>query len=143
MKSTCLILVTLATSIQARSLVLGDFEIIEPFSGGFDTQPGVWLNAGDGVSPDSGIVNVGSATGQGGNGRLCDGQSCPLKFSFNLCSGTVDSADGNSARVSVSGPGYNIPGLYCGKDTGYSKGDVTKDGRIQSWYRCDLGSAQC
>lgn len=142
MKSASIILAALATSIQARSIVLGDFEVANPFSSGLSTQPQVWLNGGSGVSPDSPKYAVGKATDDGGNGQLCAGQSCPMSFSFALCSGQILSSDGNSARINVKGPGYNTVNMSCGRNTGFTQGSIF-DGRFQSWYRCDLGDAQC
>lgn len=143
MKSAVLVLAVLAAFVKARIIVLGDFEVLDPFSMGLGVQPQIWLNGADGASPDSGIMALGSVTTNGPNGQLCSGQLCPLSFSFSLCSGQLLRADGNSATFSVSGLGYNTPNLLCHKDNSFTRGGIGDTSRFQSWYGCNLDDAEC
>jgi hypothetical protein len=142
MKFTAVILTSLAAAIEARSLVLGDFAILDPFTSGLASQPQVWLNNGDGVSPDSSIVAFGKTTTLAGNERLCTDQGCPISFRIGQCSGTLQSAETSGAIISLSSPTFNIPRFFCGRNTGYSSGSV-RDGRFQSYFICSLGDGSC
>ncbi|PTB65658.1 hypothetical protein BBK36DRAFT_1159799 [Trichoderma citrinoviride] len=132
-----------ATSVRANLFVLGDFEILDPFSSGLDTQPEVWYSEGTSVNPSIGPTAIGSATSNGGNGQLCAGQSCPMSFSVGQCSGTVNGPSGSGYAINIQGPGFNTPNLFCGPNTGYTSGSIGDIGRIQSWFSCDLGDGTC
>lgn len=143
MQFLSLLLAALASTAEGSSFVLGDFIILNPTLN-IEAQPRVWFNFGEGVTPDSNILELGKITGNRGTGLLCAEQDCPLGFSVGACTGWLKSADGESAIIHAIGPGFYVENMVCFKDHGYSAGDIAKSERVKSFYRCSLGSeVQC
>ncbi|RSM14727.1 hypothetical protein CDV31_005309 [Fusarium ambrosium] len=140
MKSSSLLLAALATTAKASSFVLGDFLFLNPVTSHLHVHPRVWVNLGDGVTPDTNILAIGQVTNNTGDGLLCVGQDCPLGFTYGKCTGWLKSADGESALIHAIGPGFDVEDLQCLKDDGYTAGAIFTSGRLKSFYRCDLGS---
>lgn len=144
MQFSPLLLAAFAATIEGSSFILGDFIVLNPITLSIDAQPRVWFNFGEGVTPDSNILELGKITGNRGTGLLCAEQDCPLGFSVGACTGWLKSADGESAIIHAIGPGFDVENMVCFKDHGYSAGGIAKSGRIKSFYRCSLGSeVQC
>lgn len=144
MQLSSLLLAVFAATAKSSSFVLGDFIMLNPITLNIEAQPRVWFNFGEGVTPNSNILELGKITGNRGSGLLCVEQDCPLGFSVGACTGWLKSADGESALIHAIGPGFDVENMVCFKDHGYSVGGMVKSGRIKSLYRCSLGSeVQC
>ena len=146
MKLDLIVWTALATGVEAGTLVLGSFRVLEPFTSGLAIQPHVWYNSGTDPWPDQGtIMAIGRATTDGDTlGALCEGQDCPLQFSLGSCGARLNGADRTNAFIDAWGTDFSISNLQCVKDISWNDGGNAGDhGFFSSEYRCDLGRSQC